>query len=148
MSYRPAARGEPAGVQRLCYGGDVFLQAALGDGHCDQHSFNDRPELMAMAEPLDHEPQRRCTADQQNHRYDAAVAARDLAASIAVQFAVEESNRAAREQNRMGNMAKDRRHVAEQRVDRETGDEQEQSIGTGRGYHALRRRRSSARGEQ
>jgi hypothetical protein len=146
MSYRRAAPREPARDQCLRYGGDVFVQAALGDDHRDQQGFNASTEQTATAEPLDHEPRR--TTDQQHHSYDAADAARDLAASLAVQFAVEESNRAAREHNRMGDMAKDRRHVAEQCVDRQAGDEQEQSIGIGRGYHALRGRRRSASGEQ
>src|SRR5262249_9752588 len=69
MPHRCAAPRKPARVQRFCYCGDVFVQAALSDDHCDQQGFDDSTEQMATAESLDHEPQRRGAADQQNYRY-------------------------------------------------------------------------------
>jgi hypothetical protein len=42
-------------------------------------------------------------------------------------------------------VAKDRPHIAEQSVDRETGDEQEQSIASPRHHHVRRCRHESGR---
>src|SRR5215831_10890097 len=109
--HRCAARTEPSSIERLGNGGDMLVQAALGDEDGNQQGFNHGPEQVATAKSLNHEPQRCRTADQQYHRYDATVAARDLAANLAVQFTVEKSDRAAGKHNRMGDMAKDRRHV-------------------------------------
>ena len=67
-------------------------QAALGDEYSSQQGFSDGTEQMAMAEPFDREPWRRPGADQEDHRYDAVAAARDFAASFAIELALKEGD--------------------------------------------------------
>ncbi len=62
----------------------------------------------------------------------AAHAARVLAADVAVELAVKEGDGASGKRQRMRNAAEQRRHVAEQRVDREAGGEQQQRVGDDR----------------
>ena len=126
----------------------MLVETALGDEHCDQQSFDNGTEQVAAAELFDREPQRCSGADQEDHRDDAAVTARRLAAGLTVQFAVEERNRAAGEHDRMLDTTEHCWHVAKYPVDCEAGDEQEQSIGAGGRHRALRPRRESGRGDQ
>jgi hypothetical protein len=83
-------RGEPTGIEGGDNRGDLLVETALGDEHSDQQSLSDGTERVAMADPFDRKPQRRRGADQEDHRDDAAAAARDLATSFAIELAVKE----------------------------------------------------------
>ena len=92
---------------------------------------------MPLAQPLDREPQRRCGANQQDDRDDAAATARGVAARLAIELAIEERNGAAGKHDRMSDAAEDRRHVAVHRIDGEPGDEQQQRVDAGRRHGAV-----------
>jgi hypothetical protein len=97
--------------------------------YSDQYHFDYGSEHAAAAHLLDRPTEQRGPADQYGNRNDAALAARDVAAVFAVELAVEEGDRTAGKDDRMRHIAKDRRHFAEQRVDDETGNEEQQRLG-------------------
>ena len=73
--------------------------------------------------------------DQRDHGQNAALAARLLGPSRPVQLALEMRNRAPGEHDRMRQKAKYHRQVAEQRIKRQTGEQQQQRIIQGRRPH-------------
>src|SRR4029077_681441 len=145
---RRLARREPASLKRRSDGGDMLVEAALGDEDGNQQGFDRAAEQIAMAQLFDHKPQRCRAADQESYRDDAAAAARGLTAGLAVELVVKEPDRPAGEYDGVADITKDRRHIAEQSVERETGDEQQQSILTPWRDHVLICRRGSARDKQ
>jgi hypothetical protein len=128
MFYRSAAGRQAAAIERRCDSGDMLVEAALGDQDPDQQALDDRTQRMPATGQLDREPYRPCRANQRGDRDDTPVAARGFATDFAIELTVEECDGATGERDGMGNAAKDRRRVAEQRVDGEAADQQQQGV--------------------
>ena len=92
------------------------------------------PARLPRHRQLDHQAGRRGGADQHDHGDDAADAARGLAADFAVEPAVEKSDGAPGQHDRMRYAGKDRRHVADPGVEGEAGGEQQQWVGDDRDH--------------
>jgi adenosylcobyric acid synthase len=131
-----ADRGPPgrhsAAVERARDRGDMLVEALLGNKDGDRQDLDARPDHAAAAQALDREPGEGRATDEHDHRDHAAAAARGRAASLAVELPVEKCDGAAGEHHRMRHMAEQRRHVAEDAVEREAGNEQQQRVGDGR----------------
>ena len=121
----------------------MLVKAALRDEHGDQQSFDDGAEQIPAARSLDGKPDRCRGPDQQYDDNDPAVPARAFAAILAVELAIEKSDRATRDDHRMVDVAEDRRHVTEQRIDDEAGHEQQHWIDADRHHCAVKLRRRS-----
>ena len=121
-------RGEPASIERLCVGGDVGGQAALWATSTAVSRALGLSEQMATTEPFARELQSRRAADQEDHRDDAMAAARDFAASFAIELAVKEGDGMAGEHDGMVHVAKDRRISPDNPSIARSADEQEQSV--------------------
>jgi adenosylcobyric acid synthase len=134
MADRRAPGGQSAGIERPGDGGDMLVEAALGEEDGDHQHFDDGAGSRAAAQELDGEPEERGAARQYCHGDDAAAAARGFAANLAVELPVAKGDGAAGERHRMRHPAEQGRHVAERGVDGEAGDEQQQRIGSGRDH--------------
>jgi len=109
----------------------------LGNQHRDQEALDGRAEQAASAEPLERKPEHRRHADQHDHRDDAPVAPRGLAADFAIEPAVKERDGAAGQHHGMWDLAEDCRHIAEQRIYSEAADHEQQGVGTGPHHYAI-----------
>jgi hypothetical protein len=135
VAHRGAPGIEPAPVERRGDRRDVVVEAALRDERRDHQDLERGADEAAAAQPADRIADRGGGPDEQCDDDDAAVAARALAAHLAVQSAIEEGDRPPGEHDRMRHMTEQGRHVAERRVEREAGDEQQQRVVEARGIH-------------
>ncbi len=115
----------------------MLVEAALSDEHGDQDGFHRSAGQASSAYALDRQSERRRAADQHDDRDGATFAARGFAANLAVEFAVEERDRTAGENDRMRNMAEDGRHIAEECIKSEAADQDQQGVDTCGRHHPV-----------
>ena len=142
VPYRRAASCEPLSLEPGSDRADVFEETALGHQYRNHHDFRRGADQVPATDALDRPSDQRRCADEQDDRNDAAFPACSLAAKLAVELAVEECDRAAGDDDRMRDAAENRRHIAEQPVDGEPGNQQQQRIDRG-GHTVLGCRRGS-----
>jgi hypothetical protein len=128
MADRRAPGLEAAIAQRQRDGGDMQKQAALRHQNADQQRFDQRAHRPAAAQCLDEPADRGGAADQHKHGHNAALAADPLGALLPVQLALDGRDCPPGEHDRMRQKSEYARHVAEQRVDRQAGEQQQQRI--------------------
>ena len=104
----------------------MLVETALRQQNADEQRLGRGPGQIAAAQPLNRNSQHRRRADQHDHRNDAALPPAAFAAARAVELAVEKTDRPAGQHDRVGDMGKHHGDVAEQRIDREAGEQQQQ----------------------
>jgi hypothetical protein len=118
--------------------GDVLKQAALAEENADRQRLDRRADDVLAAQHVQRGAERRGDADQHHDRHDAALAPAPLAAAGAVELAVEEPDRPSGEHDRVRHDREDERHLAQDRVDRDAGEQQKQRIVSTRPEHGAR----------
>ena len=137
MPDRLAPSRQAAPFEREHNNRDMFIEPALRQEDADNECLDERAEHTAAAQPLDPGADRRRHADQHDDRDNAALAPNPVAAARAVELAVEERDRVAGEHDRVRHMREHCRQIAEQRIDRETDQQQQQHIVVAQRYHRI-----------
>src|SRR5579875_1994711 len=126
----------PASLERMGDCGDMLEKASLCDQDRDQEGLECGADQAAAAQPRERPSHGGGGADQRDQDEDAALAARRLAALLAIELPVAEGDRAAGQDDRMRNSAEQRRHVAKDGVEREAGDQDQKRAGEAGRDHA------------
>jgi hypothetical protein len=104
----------------------MLVQAALRQQDADNQRLDHGADHTAAAQPLHREPDYRRHTDQHDHRDDAALPPAAFAAARPIELAVEKADRPPGQHDRVRDMSKHRRQIAEQRIECEAGEQQQQ----------------------
>jgi hypothetical protein len=133
MADRHAAGRQAALLQCGRDRSDMLKQAALRQQDTDDNRLDRRPGQGAAAGKLQSQPGRRRDADQHDDGNDTPLIPAAFAALRPVEPALEKRNRAAGQHDGVRHAPEHRRHVAERRIDNNSGKQEEQRVARHRG---------------